>query len=67
MNYKVMGFASSRETGFLNLHDFLFQKKLFKQKAGFHPGLKEKTAFQWAVLAGVCDQLGGMIKCSVIG
>jgi len=54
-NYKVMGFACSRQTGLLNLHSLLFQKKHFKQKAGFCPGLKEKIAFQWAALAGVCD------------
>ena len=66
MNYKVIGFICSRQTGLLDLHDLLFQKKPFKPKAGFRPDLKEKIAFQWAALAGARDQLVGMIKHSVI-
>lgn len=67
MSYKVIGFACSRQTGLLNLHDLLFQKKPFKQKAGFCPGLKEKIAFQLTKLAGVCDQLVAMITQPVTG
>lgn len=67
MNYKVIGFACSRQTGLLNPHNLLFQKKPFQQKAGFLPDLKGKIAFQQAVSAGVCDQLVGMIRHSVIG
>lgn len=46
---------------------FSSRKKPFKQKAGFCPGLKEKTAFELTELAGVCDQLVAMIIQPVTG